>query len=70
MSIKSAMSNGLSMLKGFNTAHTTRSDRHLIVDYNGARYVVNMRKIRDNADEVDILEDVNKYIPTINNKGE
>lgn len=66
MSIKSAMSNGLSMLKGFNTAHTSRSDKHLIVDYEGARYVVNIRKIRDNADEVNVFEDVDNYIPTIN----
>ena len=66
MSIKSAMSNGLSMLKGFNTASTSRSNKHLIVDYEGSRYVINIRKIRDNADEVDIFEDVDNYIPTIN----
>lgn len=55
-----ALSNVLSMIKGFDTGTTSRTDNKMILDYEGKRYVLTLTEVKE-PDE-NMHEDIEKYL--------
>lgn len=54
------LGNLLQQIKGFNTAYGTNSNGKMLVDYNGERFLLEVKKI-GKVDE-DFKEDYDKYV--------